>query len=71
VTGASEAVSIFARWQPQPDGRAWFATVTADPPALRLVGFAPDVLQDQCTVDSDYLACQTLTQTLRVWRYRG
>ena len=71
VTGASEAVSIFARWQPQPDGRAWFATVTADPPALRLVGFAPDVLQDRCTVDGDYLACQTLTQTLRVWRYRG
>jgi len=29
------------------------------------------VLQDQCTVDGDYLACQTLTQTLRVWRYRG
>lgn len=71
VTGGSVAVSIFARWQPQPDGRAWFAAVTADPPALRLVGFAPDVLQDQCTVDGDYLACQTLTQTLRVWRYRG
>jgi outer membrane protein assembly factor BamB len=71
VAGGSGAVSLFAHWQPQPDGRAWFATVTMDPPALDVIGFAPDVLQDRCTIDGDYLTCQTLTQTLRVWRYRG
>jgi hypothetical protein len=71
VTGGPGAASIFAHWQPQPDGRAWFATVTMGPPELRLVGFAPDVLRDQCSIDGDYLTCQTLTQTLRIWRYRG
>jgi hypothetical protein len=39
--------------------------------AVRLIGFAPDVLQDECRTDDRYLVCQTLTRTLRVWRYRG
>ena len=71
VAGGSGALPMFARWQPHPDGRVWFATVSVDPPALRPVGFAPDVLQDGCSTEGDYLACLTLTQTLRVWRYRG
>jgi outer membrane protein assembly factor BamB len=71
VSGGPGSLPVFAHWQPQPDGRAWFATVTMDPPGLHLIGYAPDVLQDRCTIDGDYLACQTLTQTLRVWRYRG
>jgi outer membrane protein assembly factor BamB len=71
VTAGPEAVSIFARWQPHPDGRAWFATVGGSPLAVRLIGFAPDVLRDQCRTDDRYLVCQTLTHALRVWRYRG
>jgi hypothetical protein len=71
VAGGPGALPIFARWQPQPDGRAWLATVTMDPPALRPAGFAPDLLEDKCVTGGDYLVCQTLTQRLRVWRYRA
>jgi outer membrane protein assembly factor BamB len=71
VTAGPGAVPVFARWRPNPDGRAWFATVDGDPLAVRLIGFAPDVLQDQCRTDGRYLVCLTLTRTLRVWRYRG
>jgi hypothetical protein len=71
VAAAPGAAPIFARWQPNPDGRVWFATVSGSPLSVRLIGFAPDVLRDTCRTDGSYLVCQTLGQSLRVWRYRG
>ncbi len=70
VNADPDGTPVFARWQSPPDGRVWFATVTGDPLAVRLIGAARDVLQDGCGTDGPYLACQTLDGDLRLWRYR-
>jgi outer membrane protein assembly factor BamB len=69
ITGATR-VPLFARWPDIPDGRVWFGVLSGQPVALNTVGFAPDVLKGQCRFSGEYLICETLAESLRVWRYR-
>ncbi|WP_203917478.1 outer membrane protein assembly factor BamB family protein [Rugosimonospora africana] len=69
ITGATR-LPLFARWPDVPDGRVWFGMLTGEPLALSTIGFAPDVLKGQCRSFGDYLVCETLVETLRIWRYQ-
>ncbi len=53
-----------------PSLRSWFAELPPGAAAPRLLGSVAPVQRDQCTVDGRYLACPTVHNELRVWRYR-
>jgi hypothetical protein len=48
----------------------WFG-ILGDPLALRVIGFAPDILKGQCRVFDAYLICETFDEKLRVWTYHA
>jgi outer membrane protein assembly factor BamB len=49
--------------------RSWFAVLDPAGPALRPLGWAWGVQMNQCEYGDGYLACPTVDNKLRLWRY--
>ncbi len=72
ATGGDDGVPVFLHWEPDA-GRTWFGMLDTGParlPSVRPVGFAADVLTGSCRASAGYLACRSVRDTVRVWRYR-